>query len=123
MTGLLNNQPPKFTAKPGLTFEANFRYGANCVVARPEAPMLRFPDSMPLEFVRDTIESWTAELQGGIPGTGYYAFSQAEEVENPGFHVLVLFADDGFFSNFLGSVRSGNLPPVNGGSIYQRPDG
>ncbi|MNR54705.1 hypothetical protein D3C85_1749380 [compost metagenome] len=36
---------------------------------------------------------------------GYYAFSPADEMANPGNHVLVLFADDSFFKAFMGGVQ------------------
>lgn len=119
MTGLLNSQPPKPATDPDFQYEAHFRNGAEGILARPEAPKLRFPDSMPLEFVRDTIEQWNVQLQGQFPGAGYYAFSPEEEAANPGCHVLVLFANASFCDSFLGSVRSGSLSPNIGGELRQ----
>lgn len=55
--------------------------------------------------VRDHIERWNRKLQGLFPGMGYYAFSPADEMANPGNHVLVLFADDSFFKAFMGGVQ------------------
>lgn len=120
MIGLLSSQLPHYVADQGFSFEGHFRNGAECILARPEAPKAHFPDSMPLEFVRDTIEAWNVELKGFYPGTGYYAFDQEYEMANPSAgHVLVLFADDSFCDSFLGSVASETLPPKIGGSMKQ----
>lgn len=115
----LSKLSPNFVADQGFSFESHFRYGAECILARPEAPKLYFPDSMPLEFVRDTIETWNVALKGYYPGAGYYAFSQEEEMANPGYHVLVLFADGSFCSSFMGNVVNETLPPSLGGSMRQ----
>jgi len=112
-------QSPQFVADQGLSFESHFRYGAQCILARPDAPKLYFPESMPLEYVRDTIEAWNVELRGYYPGTGYYAFSQEEEMANPGYHVLVLFADGCFCDPFMGNVANECLPPSLGGTMRQ----
>lgn len=119
MYDLISEHSPQFVADQGFSFESHFRYGAQCILARPDAPMLYFPDSMPLEFVRDTIEAWNVKLKGYYPGTGYYAFSQEEEMANPGYHVLVLFADASFCDIFMGNVESEILPPHLGGLIRQ----
>ncbi|KPC02176.1 Uncharacterized protein AC501_3462 [Pseudomonas amygdali pv. lachrymans] len=74
---------------------------------------------MPLEFVRDTMENWNVELNGYHPGTGYYAFSQEDEMANPGYHVLVLFSDSSFCNSFMGNVENETLPPKLGGSMRQ----
>lgn len=89
----------------GLTLGSHFPKGVEGNIARHTAPKLMFPDSMPLELVRDHIERWNQKLQGLFPGMGYYAFSPADEMANPGNHVLVLFADDSFFKAFMGGVQ------------------
>ncbi len=89
----------------GLTLESHFPKGVEGNIARHTAPKLMFPDSMPLELVRDHIERWNRKLQGLFPGMGYYAFSPADEMANPGNHVLVLFADDSFVKAFMGGVQ------------------
>jgi hypothetical protein len=105
-------------ADPGFSFESHFRNGAECIIARQDAPKLRFPDSMPLEFVRDTIERLNVALAGICPGKGYFAFSQAEELN--GYHVLVLFSDESFCSTFMGVVEAETLPPSLGGMMQRQ---
>ena len=105
-----NGITPQSFAGTGLSFESHFRNGGHCIVAQPSAPQLFFSQSMPLEFVRETIDAWNAELKGRFPGTGYYAFSQEEEMVNPEHHVLVLFSDAVFCEALLGSVINGTLP-------------
>lgn len=117
MYDLASEHLPQYVADQGFSFESHFRYGAQCILARPDAPKLYFPDSMPLEFVRDTIEAWNVELKGFYPGTGYYAFSQEDEMANPGHHVLVLFADASFCNSFMGNVVNETLPPHLGGKM------
>ncbi|MBM3105710.1 hypothetical protein IIE18_11215 [Pseudomonas sp. V1] len=89
----------------GLTLESHFPGGIEGTIARHTAPKLMFPESMPLELVRDHIEHWNRMLQGLLPGMGYYAFSPMDEMANPGNHVLVLFADDSFFNALRGGVQ------------------
>jgi hypothetical protein len=74
------------------------------VIARHEAPKLRFNKSMPLELVRDSIDKWNAAIQESFEGHGYYAFSPMDEEETPNHHVLVLFANQPFYKAFMGSV-------------------
>lgn len=111
MHSLSSSFTTQLVADQGFSFEGHFRHGVEGIVARPEAPHIRFPDSMPLELVRDNIESWNAGMQGAFPGKGYYAFSAEAEMNNPGHHVLVLFADRSFCNAFLGSVESETMPP------------
>lgn len=115
----VSDNSPQFVTDLGFSFEGHFRYGAECILARPEAPKLYFHDSVPLEFVRDTMEKWNVELHGYHPGTGYYAFSQEDEMANAGYHVLVLFADISFCNSFMGNVENETLPPKLGGSMCQ----
>ncbi|MBA1306691.1 hypothetical protein EGJ28_21040 [Stutzerimonas xanthomarina] len=111
MFSLSSSFTTQLVADQGFSFEGHFRHGVEGIVARPEAPQIRFPDSMPLELVRDNIEAWNVVMQGVFPGKGYYAFSAEAEMNNPGHHVLVLFADRGFCNAFLGSVESEIWPP------------
>ncbi|MGE8065129.1 hypothetical protein [Pseudomonas sp. NPDC089569] len=115
-----SNRMTQTVADKGFSYESHFRNGAEGIIARHDAPKLCFPDSMPLESVRDTIELWNALLGGICPGKGYYAFSQAEEMAHPGYHVLVLFSDEDFCSKFLGVVATETLPPSFGGMMQRQ---
>ena len=105
MNGVSNRAFDQLKSFKGLTLESHFPRGVEGNVARHTAPKLMFPDSMPLELVRDHIEGWNQKLQQQFPGMGYYAFSPMDEMANPGNHVLVLFADDTFFEAFMGGVQ------------------
>ena len=120
MIGFSGNSTEQFVAEKGLSFESHFRRGAECIIARPDAPTICFPDSMPLEFVRDTMDRWNVTLQEHYPGKGYYAFSQADEMANPGYHCLALFSDQSFCDAFIGSVESETMPPDIGGMMKRQ---
>lgn len=120
MISFTSSSTTQTLADQGFSFESHFRNGAECIIARQDAPKLRFPDSMPLEFVRDTIEAWNVALEGICPGKGYFAFSQAEEMKQPGYHVLVLFSDESFCSTFMGVVETETLPPSLGGMVQRQ---
>lgn len=120
MMSIPSNRMTHTVADYGFSYEGHFRNGAEGIIARHDAPILRFPDSMPLESVRDTIELWNVMLEGICPGKGYYAFSQAEEMAHPGYHVLVLFSDEDFCNTFLGVVATETLPPSFGGMMQRQ---
>lgn len=88
-----------------LVFESHFTNGSPCVMARYEAPVLRFSESTPLELVRESIARWNTAMQESFSGTGYYGHSPMDEMATPGYHVLVLFADQCFFDSFMGCVE------------------
>ena len=89
----------------GLTLESHFPKGVEGNIARHTAPKLMFPDSMPLELVRASVDQWNAAIQASFTdGHGYYAFSPMDELETPGYHVVVLFANQRFYEAFMGSV-------------------
>ena len=85
---------------------------AAALLARQEAPKFCFPDSMPLESIRDTMDSWNTALAEHYPGKGYYAFSQEDEMARPGYHWLVLFSDQSFCDAFIGSIKNENVPLI-----------
>lgn len=87
-----------------LVFESHFTNGSQCVLAREEAPKIRFNKSMPLELVQVSIDKWNRAIQDSFPGVGHFAFSPMDEMVSPEQHVLVLFADEDFFNAFMGSV-------------------
>jgi hypothetical protein len=93
----------------GISYEAHFHKGCEGIVARYDAPMLRYPKSTPLPTVRDTVDAWNAQLQAAFSGAGYYAFCPMSE-ENGEHHVLVLFANEVFYEQFVGSVEVLKLP-------------
>jgi len=93
----------------GISYEAHFRKGCEGIVARYDAPMLRYPKSTPLPTVRDTVDAWNARLQAAFSGAGYYAFCPMSE-ESGEDHVLVLFANEVFYEQFVGSVEDWKLP-------------
>jgi hypothetical protein len=119
MMSFSSSNMTQFFAGKGFSFEAHFRHGAEGIIARQYAPKLRFPGSMPLESVRDTIDLWNAILMGICPGTGYYAFSQADEMATAD-HILVLFSDEDFCKAFLGVVETENLPPLLDGMVQRQ---
>lgn len=119
MMSFSSSNKAHFFAAKGFSFEGHFRYGAVGIIARQDAPKLRFPGSMPLESVRDTIDLWNALLVDLCPGTGYYAFSQADEMATAD-HILVLFSDEDFCKAFLGVVDSENLPPLLDGMVQRQ---
>ena len=88
----------------GMTFEANFHRGCEGIVARYDAPMLTYPKSTPLPTVRDHVDAWNTRLQAAFEGSGYYAFCPMAE-ESGENHVLVLFANEVFYEQFIGSVE------------------
>ncbi len=88
-----------------IAFEPHFAKGNTGVIARHDAPKLRFSQSMPLELVRASVDQWNAAIQASFTdGHGYYAFSPMDELETPGYHVVVLFANRRFYEAFMGSV-------------------
>lgn len=74
------------------------------VIARPEAPKLHFNKSMPLELVRDSMDKWNTAIQESFDGHGFFGFSPMDESETPNSHVLMLFANEPFYNQFMGSV-------------------
>jgi len=123
MISLSSSYTTQLVADPGFSFEGHFRHGVEGIIARQEALQLHFPESMPLELVRDTIDSWNVEMEGVFPGKGYYAFSAEAEMNHPGYHVLVLFSDQSFCNAFMGSVESETLPSSIGGMLQWRFSG
>lgn len=100
-----------------LVIESHYTHRNFGVIARPDAPMLRFNKSMPLELVRDSIGKWNAAIQDSFPGHGYYAFSPMDEEANPEHHVLVLFANPDFFDAFMGSVIEIDISAPDAGEL------
>lgn len=90
----------------GLSFESHFPRGYEGIVARYEAPVLRFPASMPLQTVRDTMDVLNLLLQGAYRGAGYYAFCPMQEIEQGSDHVLILFGTEAFYQQFKGSFEA-----------------
>ncbi len=93
----------------GITFESHFRRGFEGIIARYDAPEIRFPSSMPLPSVRDTVDDLNRKLQERFDGVGYYAFCPMSELENQAGHVLVLFANQSFYEDFMGSADAQGL--------------
>ncbi|MGP0171086.1 hypothetical protein ACSVIJ_04310 [Pseudomonas sp. NCHU5208] len=123
MISISSSLTTQLVADHGFSFESHFRRGVESIVARQEAPQLHFPESMPLESVRDLIDSLNVRLDGAFPGKGYYAFSPEAEMANPGRHVLVLYSDGVFCNDFMGSVENEILSPIFGGLLQWRVDG
>ena len=122
MISISSSLTTQLVADKGFSFEGHFRHGVESIVARQEAPQLHFPESMPLESVRDLIDSLNVKLDKAFPGKGYYAFSPAAEMANPGRHVLVLYSDSAFCNEFMGSVENETLPAFFGGILQWRVD-
>lgn len=104
-----------------LVLESHYTHRNHGVIARPEAPMLRFSLSMPLDLVRESIGKWNAAIQDSFPGHGYYSFSPMDEEANPEHHVLVLFANTAFFDAFMGSVIEIDISAPDAGELLAEP--
>ena len=123
MISISSSLTTQLVADHGFSFEGHFRRGVEGIVARLEAPQLHFPESMPLESVRDLIDSLNVRLDGVFPGKGYYAFDPVAEMAKPGHHVLVLYTDKVISDSIMGSVENETLPAIFGGILQWRVDG
>lgn len=94
----------------GMTFESHFRKGHEGIIARYDAPELRFAASTPLQSVRDTVDVLNRTLQARFDGVGYYAFCPMSELDQQAGHVLVLFANQSFYEQFMAAPTNLGLP-------------
>lgn len=89
--------------KLGVTFLPSFLAGAVGVKARYDLPRLFYPSTMSPEQVEHVLDKVNANLKGTYRGYGCYRHCPQSEMQSGGEHVLVLFADDDFYADYLGN--------------------
>lgn len=93
----------------GLSFESHFFNGSQGIVARYDAPQLRFPADTPQHILRDTVDAWNRRLRETFEGAGYYASCPTVDVAPGEGECLILFASEDFYKDFISSAESESL--------------
>jgi len=87
----------------GVTFLPSFLAGAVGVKARYDLPRLFYPSTMTCEQVAAVLDKVNNNLKGTYRGYGCYRHCPQAEMQSDGDHVLVMFADDAFYADYLGN--------------------
>lgn len=93
----------------GLSYEGHFFKGCQGIIARYDAPKLRFPADTPQQIMRDTVDAWNKRLQETFAGAGYYASCPSMDLTPGEGECLILFANADFYHDFKSSAESESL--------------
>lgn len=112
---LIDSNVP-FIGLEGVTYPSHFTGDDKPVMARPNLPKLTFSGDLPLENVKVEVERWNTFLKDRFKGAGYYGADLAGDVENPGSHNFIIFADESFaheYEETLVCITVDALPSVS----------
>ncbi len=93
----------------GLSYEGHFYNGSQGIIARYDAPKLRFPADTPQHILRDTVDAWNRRLQETFSGAGYFASCPSMDMAPGEGESLILFASEDFYNDFISSAESESL--------------